>query len=45
MNVSIFLPNKIDFPVMRTKLQQFETNCIESANTLLKIQEVAGLYP
>ena len=30
---------------MIPKLQQFETNCIESANTLLKIQQVAGLYP
>ena len=45
MNVSVFLPNKIDFTVMRPKLSQFETNCIESANTLLKTQEVAGLYP
>ena len=35
MNFNIFLPNKIDFTVMRPKLQQFETNCIESANTLI----------
>ena len=45
MNVRVFLPNNIDFAVMRPKLYQFEANCIESANTLLKIQQVAGLYP
>ena len=33
MNVSIFLATKIDFTVMTPKLQQFETNCIESGNT------------
>ena len=26
MNVSVVLPYKIDFTVMRSKLQQFETN-------------------
>ena len=45
MNVSIFLPNKTDFTVMGPKLLQLETNGIESAYTLLKIQQVAGLYP
>ena len=45
MNVNVFLPNNIDFTVMRPKLKQFEANCIESANILLKIQQAAGLYP
>ena len=27
MNVSVFLPNKIDFTVMRPKILQFEANC------------------
>ena len=45
MNVSVFLPNNIDLTtVMRPKLKQFEANCIESANILLKIQQAAGLY-
>ena len=45
MNVSVFLPNKIDFTIMGPKRLQFETNCIDSAYTLLKIQQAAGLYP
>ena len=41
MNVRVFLPNKIDFPAMRPSY----SNLKPTANNLLKIQQVAGLYP